>query len=57
MKEAANRGGLSVDRLAELLDNLALVVAVFFSDLPGLVGARRLVFRFVLGSLLLCMTW
>jgi len=50
MKEAASRGGLSVDRLAELLDNLALVVGLFFSDLPSLVGARRLVFRFVLGE-------
>ena len=50
MKEAASRGGLSVDRVAELLDNLALVVGIFFSDLPGLVGARWLVFRFVLGE-------
>jgi hypothetical protein len=52
-EEAASVGGPSVDRLAEFLDNLALVVGVFFSDLPGLVGARRLVFRFVLGCLLL----
>ena len=35
MKEAASRGGLSVDRVAELLDNLALVVGVSFNDLPG----------------------
>ena len=43
----------SIEGLAELLDDLALVVGVFFGDLPGLVGARRLVFRIVLGFLLL----
>jgi hypothetical protein len=38
--------------LTELLDNLALVVGLFLSDRPSLLGARRLVVLFALGRLL-----
>jgi hypothetical protein len=41
-----------VGGLSQLLDDLALVVGVFLSDLLGLVGARRLFFkaRLLVGS-------
>jgi hypothetical protein len=35
---------ISIEFLAQLLEDFSLVVGVFLSDLPGLVGARRLVF-------------
>jgi hypothetical protein len=36
--------------LAELLEDFSLVAGVFLSDLPGLVGARKLVFPIVTGG-------
>jgi len=43
---AASTSGapLSIDWLAELLEDFPLVVGVLFGGLPCLVGARRLVF-------------
>ena len=53
MKESASLGGFSIERLARLRDNLALVVGVFLSDLAALLGAQRLILLFVLGCQLL----
>jgi hypothetical protein len=41
-----------IGEIAQLLDNLALIVGAFLDDLSGLFGARGLVFRFVVGGLL-----
>src|SRR5882757_7478126 len=50
-KRRVGRHSRSIERLAEFLDNLALVFGVFFGDLPGLIGPCWLLFRFVLGRL------
>jgi hypothetical protein len=39
-----------IGEIAQLLDNLALIVGAFLDDLSGLFGARGLVFRFVVGG-------
>jgi hypothetical protein len=43
---------IELDRTGKMPVAAARVVGVFFNDLPGLVGARRLIFRFALGCLL-----